>query len=170
MQLKVTARHFDLTDSLNSYAVDELKRLQKYSGCIIDAELTMDIEKHEQIAELTVKAYRGTLTSVAGSRPMELAIKDAVSKTEINIQMHMAKLREKKSTRKWFLKTRPLTKSLEIIIDADVDQNLLAGFLFELANFYSDISGGDELIIRGEGFLPKWVIWCERYNSSRVIR
>ena len=35
MQVRVTARHFDLTDNLNSYAQDEIKRLlEKDNGYV----------------------------------------------------------------------------------------------------------------------------------------
>ena len=45
-------------------------------------------------------------------------------------------------------------QSLSVIVDSDVDKNLLAEFFAELASLYSDLSDGDELIIR-EGFTPK---------------
>jgi hypothetical protein len=43
--------------------------------------------------------------------------------------------------------------SINIVVDSEVDQDLLAEFLAELSGIYSELSGGDELIIV-EGKLP----------------
>jgi putative sigma-54 modulation protein len=113
MQVKITARHFDLTDNINSYAVDEIKRLEKYYDHIIDAELTMTIEKNRQIAELTVKVYKTTLTSKAKTYDMYLAIEQVVSKMETQIKRYKAKLKDKKGVRKSPPKTRPVIENVE---------------------------------------------------------
>jgi len=119
MQVKVTARHFDLTDNLNSYAVDEIKRLEKYYDNIIDAELTMTIEKNRQIAELSVKVYRTTLTSKAKTYDMYLAIEQVVSKMETQIKKYKSKLKDKKGARKSPPKTRPLVDDVETSEEID---------------------------------------------------
>jgi RNA polymerase sigma factor (sigma-70 family) len=43
--------------------------------------------------------------------------------------------------------------AFSIIVDADINIDLLADFLTELSSLYSDLSGGDELVIR-EGKIP----------------
>jgi putative sigma-54 modulation protein len=108
MQVKVTARHFDLTDNLNNYALEEIKRLEKYYDHIIDASLTMTIEKNRQTAELSVKVYRTILTSKAKTYDMYLAIEQVVSKMESQIKRYKAKLKSKKGARKEPPKTRGL--------------------------------------------------------------
>ncbi len=113
MQVKVTARHFDLTDNLNSYAVDEIKRLEKYYDHIIDAQLTMTIEKNRQIAELMLKVYGSTLTSKAKTYDMYLSIEQVISKMETQIKKYKAKLKDKKGARKEPPKTRPIPETAE---------------------------------------------------------
>jgi hypothetical protein len=44
-------------------------------------------------------------------------------------------------------------RALGLIVDSSVDQELLLGFLFELAGLYAELSGGDQLVIRG-GLVP----------------
>ncbi len=44
-------------------------------------------------------------------------------------------------------------KAMSILVDEDLDANLFAEFLAELARFYTELSGGDELVIR-EGMVP----------------
>lgn len=50
-------------------------------------------------------------------------------------------------------KSATAMQALGVVVDADVDPYLLAGFLFELASFYFEISNGDELVIH-EGKIP----------------
>ena len=114
MQIKVTARHFDLTDNLNSYAIDEIKRLEKYYDHLIDAHLTMTIEKNRQIAELSVKVYGTTLTSKAKTYDMYLSIEQVISKMETQIKRYKAKLKDKKGARQEPPKKRPLPVEEEI--------------------------------------------------------
>lgn len=47
----------------------------------------------------------------------------------------------------------PATREFSIIFDASVDEERMAGFLGELAEFYFELSGGDELVIR-QGKIP----------------
>jgi putative sigma-54 modulation protein len=108
MNVRVTARHFDLTDNLNNYAADEIKRLEKYYDHIIEANLTMTIEKNRQIAELSVKVYGTILTSKAKTYDMYLAIEQVVSKMETQIKRYKSKLKDKKGARKEPPKTRPV--------------------------------------------------------------
>lgn len=108
MNVRVTARHFELTENLNNYAVDEIKRLEKYYDHIIEANLTMTIEKNRQIAELSVKVYGTVLTSKAKTYDMYLAIEQVVSKMETQIKRYKAKLKDKKGARREPPKTRPV--------------------------------------------------------------
>lgn len=115
MQVKVTARHFELTDNINNYAMEEIKRLEKYYDHIIDANLTMTIEKNRQIAELSVKVYRTILTSKAKTYDMYVAIEQVVSKMETQIKRYKAKLKSKKGVRKEPPKTRAIEPEGELV-------------------------------------------------------
>ncbi len=106
MEIRTTARHFQLSDNLRKYAEDEIKRLEKYYDHIIDTHLTMSVEKSRQIAELTVKVYGTVLTSKAKAFDMYVAVEQVISKMETQIKKYKAKLRDKKSVRKSPLKTR----------------------------------------------------------------
>lgn len=106
MEIRTTARHFQLTDNLRNFAEDEIKRLEKYYDHIIDTHLTMSLEKSRQIAELTVKVYGTVLTSKAKAFDMYVAVEQVITKMESQIKKYKAKLREKKTARKSAVKTR----------------------------------------------------------------
>jgi len=106
MEIRTTARHFQLTDNLRKFAEDEIKRLEKYYDHIIDTHLTMSVEKSRQIAELTVKVYGTVLTSKAKGFDMYVTVEQVITKMEAQIKKYKAKLREKKAAKKSSIKTR----------------------------------------------------------------
>jgi putative sigma-54 modulation protein len=110
MEIRTTARHFQLSDNLKKYAEDEIKRLEKYYDHIIDAHLTMSVEKSRQIAELTVKVYGTVLTSKSKAFDMYVAVEQVIGKMETQIKKYKAKLRDNKGSKK----TRPGAKSSEV--------------------------------------------------------
>ena len=108
MEIRTTARHFQLTDNLRKFAEDEIKRLEKYYDHIIDAHMTMSVEKSRQTAELTVKVYGTVLTSKAKAFDMYVAIEQVISKMETQIKKYKSKLRDKKAAKKASIKTQPV--------------------------------------------------------------
>jgi len=116
MEIRIAARHFELTDNLRKFAEDEIKRLEKYYDHIIDTHLTLSVEKSRQIAELSVKVYGTTLTSKAKSFDMYAAVEQVMSKMETQIKKYKSKLRDKKQAMKSPLKTRP------VVSESDTDE------------------------------------------------
>lgn len=108
MEIRTTARHFELTDNLKKFSEDEIKRLEKYYDHIIDTHLTMSVEKSRQIAELTVKVYGTVLTSKAKAFDMYLAVEQVIIKMESQIKKYKSKLREKKTAKRAAVKTMPV--------------------------------------------------------------
>lgn len=106
MEIRTTARHFQLSDNLRKYAEEEIKRLEKYYDHIIDAHLTMSVEKSRQLAELTVKVYGTVLTSKSRAFDMYLAVEQVIGKMETQIKKYKARIRDKKGARKALLKAQ----------------------------------------------------------------
>jgi putative sigma-54 modulation protein len=107
MEIRTTARHFQLSDNLKKYAEDEIKRLEKYYDHIIDAHLTMSVEKSRQIAEITVKVYGTVLTSKSKAFDMYVAVEQVIGKMEAQIKKFKAKLRDNKGDKR----SQPKAKS-----------------------------------------------------------
>jgi putative sigma-54 modulation protein len=120
MEIRITARHFELTDNLKKFAEDEIKRLEKYYDHIIDCHLTMSVEKSRQISELTVKVYGTVLTSKAKAFDMYMAVEQVISKMETQIKKYKSKLREKKTAKRASLKTQRLQPEMSVP-DEDLD-------------------------------------------------
>lgn len=106
MEIRTTARHFELTDNLKNFAENEVKRLEKYYDHIIDAHLTMSVEKSRQIAEITVKVYGTMLSAKSKGFDMYVTVEQVITKMESQIKKYKSKLREKKAAKKASPKTQ----------------------------------------------------------------
>lgn len=113
MEIRTTARHFQLTDNLKQYAENEIKRLEKYFDHIIDTHLTMSVEKSRQTAELSVKVYGTVLVSKAKAFDMYVAVEQVINKMESQIKKYKARLKDKKAAKKSQVKKQPVTEEIE---------------------------------------------------------
>jgi len=114
MDIRTTARHFELTDSLRSFAENEVKRLEKYYDHIIDVHVTMSVEKSRQIAEVSVKVYGTVLTAKAKAFDMYVAVEQVITKMESQIKKYKSKLREKKTAKRASPKNQPIEPGVAI--------------------------------------------------------
>lgn len=56
MQISITGRHMELTDSLREYATSRLEKLNSEFPRLQSAQVVLDVEKHRQMAEIVVHA------------------------------------------------------------------------------------------------------------------
>ena len=92
MEVRVTARHFELTEALQSHAQKQFQRLKRYFNHIVDGHMILSIEKYRQMAELQVKVYGTVLTAKAASNEMYTSIDQVVEKMERQIKRYKGKL------------------------------------------------------------------------------
>jgi putative sigma-54 modulation protein len=97
MQIRTTARHFDLTDDLKNFAEKQIEKLEKYFDHIIDSHLILDMEKSRMTAELKVKVYGTVLSSKYRSFDMYDSVEKVIDKMEAQIRKYKAKLRDKRA-------------------------------------------------------------------------
>jgi putative sigma-54 modulation protein len=97
MQIRITARHFDLTEELKGFAEKQIGKLEKYFDHIIDSHLILDMEKSRMTAELKVKVYGTVLSSKYRSFDMYDSVEKVIDKMEAQIRKYKAKLTDKKA-------------------------------------------------------------------------
>jgi len=100
MDIKITARRFELTDALRDYAQKGVYTLKKYFDHLIRGHMILSVEKHRQIAELVIHVWGTDLASRGESEDMYLAIDGVVEKMERQIKRYKDKLRNYKSNLK----------------------------------------------------------------------
>ena len=111
MQIRTTARHFDLTDDLKDFAEKQIAKLERYFNQIIDAHLIMEMEKSRMTAELKMKVYGTVLTSKHRSFDMRDSVERVIDKMEIQLKRYKERLKDKKA--KKAQKASPLRRGTE---------------------------------------------------------
>ena len=106
MQIRTTARHFDLTEDLKNFAENQIEKLGRYFDNIIDSHLILDMEKSRMTAELKVKVYGTVLSSKYRSFDMYDSVEKVIGKMETQIKKYKAKLTDKKAKKTSARKTQ----------------------------------------------------------------
>ena len=96
MEIRTTARHFDLTDDLKNFAENAIEKLERYFNHIIDTHLILDAEKSRMTAELKVKVYGTVLTSKVRSFDMYDSVEKVIDKMEGQLKRYKGRLKDKK--------------------------------------------------------------------------
>ncbi len=112
MQIRTTARHFDLTEDVKRLCEKEIGRLEKYFNHIIDCHLILDQEKNRITAELKTKVYGTTLSSKYRSYDLYDSIDKVLGKMEAQLKRYKAKLQDKKPKKSQVIKARMENKSV----------------------------------------------------------
>jgi len=97
MDLRITARHFDLTIDLREHAEDKILPLTKYFNHVLDAALVLTMEKHRHKAELSFSIAGKKLFAKTETNDMFASIDEVSSKIERMLRNHHDKLMDHKS-------------------------------------------------------------------------
>ncbi len=111
MQIRTTARHFDLTEDLKEFSQKEIKRLEKYFNHIIDSHLILDQEKNRITAELKTKVYGTVLSSKYRSYDLYDSVEKVVAKMETQLKRYKSKLQDKKAKKSQVIKSQMESRS-----------------------------------------------------------
>lgn len=112
MQIRTTARHFDLTQDVKNFCRKEMKRLEKYFNHIIDCHLILDQEKNRITAELKTKVYGTVLSSKYRSYELYDSVEKVMGKMETQLKRYKAKLQDKKAKKSQAIKSQMENKSM----------------------------------------------------------
>jgi putative sigma-54 modulation protein len=86
MQISITARHFQLTNTIRDHVKDSVSKLEKYFDNIITAHFVLSFENGLNSVELVLHVPRHNLMSETTEKDMYLAIDMAVDKMEQQIK------------------------------------------------------------------------------------
>ena len=118
MKVRITARHFDLTEDLKQAAETRLQSLTKYYDNIIDIHLKLDKEKYRHTADLNATVFGAVLSCRADSNDMYASIDDVTTKMEAQVKKYKSRLQDK-DQKKVAKAKRPTTLVRENSIDED---------------------------------------------------
>jgi putative sigma-54 modulation protein len=118
MQVSVTFRHMDATESLKAHAADKVSRIEKYIHTPTDAHVVLSVEKHQHRAEINVVANGMRVRGADTSADMYGSIDGAAAKIERQLKRYHDKLASHKSREGHALKVK--VNVIDQTSDADV--------------------------------------------------
>ena len=95
MQLRITARHFDMNGNLKEFAEKNFAKLERYFENIVDCHLILTKDRYQQVAEGTLKVYGTVITGRVATNDMQASIEKLSEKMEKQLKRHKEKLKTK---------------------------------------------------------------------------
>lgn len=95
MQLRITARHFDMNGNLKEFAEKNFAKLERYFENIVDCHLILTKDRYQQVAEGTLKVYGTVITGRVATNDMQASIEKLSEKMEKQLKRHKEKLKAK---------------------------------------------------------------------------
>ncbi|MBW1980409.1 MAG: ribosome-associated translation inhibitor RaiA [Deltaproteobacteria bacterium] len=96
MQVSVTFRKIDASETLRNYAEEKLYRIKKYVEDPIEAHVVLSVEKFRHVAEVTINANGIRIKGAQQTEDMYSAIDMAVDKLESQIKKYRERLKQHK--------------------------------------------------------------------------
>jgi putative sigma-54 modulation protein len=86
MNISISFRHLEGTDSIKAYATEKVGKLQKFLRQPLTARVTLSLEKHQQVAEVQVSAGSDHLEAKEATEDMYASIDRVIDKLERQIE------------------------------------------------------------------------------------
>lgn len=91
---QITGRHVEITDSLRTYIIDKISKIERFMNRIVDVNVILDIQKLDNRVEIILRAANTKIRSLAISTDMYVSIDQAVDKLEAQILRYKSKLQD----------------------------------------------------------------------------
>lgn len=92
--ITVTGRHVLVTDAMKDYAIEKVSKIDRFGLRIVEAIVTMDIQKFEHRVDIIVKVNDVKIKSSAATDDMYASIDKAVDKLQAQIRKYKTRLKD----------------------------------------------------------------------------
>ncbi len=92
MHLSVKGRNLEVTDALRTYAEEKVQRMGKYLEGIVSGNVVLSVEKHRQIAEVTLRVRDLTVRAEESTDDLYSSIDLVAEKLERQILRHKERI------------------------------------------------------------------------------
>jgi len=97
MDIIVTFRHMEPTESLKTYAEDKLSKIKKYLDFPIEAHVVLAVEKFRHMADVTLSVNGTRIKGVEETEDMYSAIDQVMDKIEKQVKRYRSKIRNRRT-------------------------------------------------------------------------
>ena len=95
MDITVTFRHMEPTESLKTYAEEKVSKINKILDSPSEAHIVMGVEKFRHIADVTFSVNGARIKAVEETGDMYSALDRVMDKIEIQVKRHRSKIRKR---------------------------------------------------------------------------
>ena len=93
MEITVTFRHMEPSQSLKDYAEEKISKINKYFDFPIEAHIVLAVEKFRHMADITLSLNGTMIKGVEETEDMYSAIDQVMDKIEIQAKKYQSKIR-----------------------------------------------------------------------------
>jgi putative sigma-54 modulation protein len=97
MDITVSFRHMEPTESLKIYAEEKVSKVQKYLDFPLEAHIVLTVEKFRHIADVTLSVNGTMIKGVEETEDMYSAIDQVMDKIEKQVKRHLSKIRDRRT-------------------------------------------------------------------------
>ena len=92
MEITVTFRHMEPTESLKDYAEEKISKIEKYLDFPVEAHIVLGVEKFRHLADVTLSLNGTLIKGVEETEDMYSAIDQVMSKVEKQVKRYRSKI------------------------------------------------------------------------------
>ena len=97
MDITLTFRHMEPTESLRTYAEEKISKINKYLDFPIEAHIVLTVEKFRHMADVTLNLNGARIKGVEVTEDMYSAIDQVMDKIEKQVKKHLSKIRKRRA-------------------------------------------------------------------------
>lgn len=90
--IHITGKHVVITDAMKTYAVEKLKHVKRFGGRVMEAFITMDIQKLDHIVDFIILVNNTKIKVQGKSTTMYAAIDEAINHLESKLRRYVERL------------------------------------------------------------------------------
>jgi len=96
MEITVTFRRMEPTESLRLYAVEKLSKIKKYLDSPLEAHVVLEVEKFRHMAGVNLSVDGTWVKAIEETSDMYSAIDQVMDKIEKQVKRHLSKIKERR--------------------------------------------------------------------------
>lgn len=90
----VIGRHIDVTDAMKNYALDKFKKIERFGGRVVDAYITMDVQKNAHSVHFLINVNNTVIKVSEQSNDMYASIDLAINVLKEKLSRYVDKLHD----------------------------------------------------------------------------
>jgi len=97
MDISVTFRHMQPTESLRTYAEEKISKIKRYLDFPLEAHVVLSVEKFRHIADVTLSVNGTWIKGIEETDDMYSAIDQVMDKLEKQVKKYLSKIRNRRT-------------------------------------------------------------------------